>query len=531
MFFVIAMFVAFWVLVAYAFLGSEPIRWVGMAISLLKTRIAMRRFVKNRRSVPEEFEARVAASPHASAVSFAGREWSYSDLDDYANRVAVWALQRKKMKKGDVVAIMMGNRPEFIGVWLGLSKVGVIGALLNVNLRGRSLHHCIATTTPKAVISESCFTGSVIEMCTKLCIPCFEVAAAESPSLSLSPSATTAAGGGGGIEALDPGLSSIHISSSSSPPSSSPSKKAAAMMDSKRGESKQVLFYIFTSGTTGLPKAWRSPHSTASDPSISSGRRRSAITSEGMIGVSMSWYAGATLILSRKFSASKFFSECCSTRATVIQYIGQICRYLVASKPSQHDRAHNVKKAVGNGMRIETWTKFQRRFGIPYIGEFYAATEGNAVLINNQSKVGAVGYVPGVADYIPFVDYPLKLIEVDPVTAVPRRGEEQLIGNTASGGRGGGGGEGRSKRSQRSTIFRPCVVCKDGEVGELISRIRNDVSASIDRRFDGYVDTSATSRKILLDVFAPGDKWFRTGDLLRYTFCLVSRGAPLPGIS
>jgi len=174
----------------------------------------------------------------------------------------------------------------------------------------------------------------------------------------------------------------------------------------------------------------------------------------------------------------------------VIQYIGQICRYLNASKATPYDRRHSVAKAVGNGMRKDTWLAFQTRFGIEFIGEFYAATEGNAVLINNQSKVGAVGYVPPIADYIPCVNYPLKIIRIDPVNQTPVRA---------------------SKKNDDD--FRPCEECIVGEPGELISRI--DRTGSIDRRFDGYVDKKATGKKILRGAFNEGDEWFRTGDLLK----------------
>jgi len=179
-----------------------------------------------------------------------------------------------------------------------------------------------------------------------------------------------------------------------------------------------------------------------------------------------------------KFSASNFFKDCTEYKCSVVLYIGQLCRYLLNTPPSSYDTKHNVKKACGNGLRKEIWKEFQTRFNIPYIGEFYGSTEGNATLINNMNKVGAVGYIPWIAKFF----YPITVVKFDYVSEIPIRDKNGH-----------------------------CIECAVGEPGEMISKINQGDPM---KSFDGYTDKKATDGKILIDVFGKGDMWFRSGDLL-----------------
>ncbi|GAB5362604.1 hypothetical protein AAMO2058_000811900 [Amorphochlora amoebiformis] len=475
------------VVIGYAWVGSEPIRWVKMATALFRTRYAVRRFVRRKWTMADAFEERVDTTPYQTAMIFQGKEMTYFELDCLANRIAAWAGQQN-LKPGHVVALLMGNRPEFIAIWLGLSKVGVVSALLNTNLKGDSLKHCLQTAKSKVVITDSELVPLVEPQATSLSLPIFHLTPAPT-KYSKDEKKTPLGQTGGASTPLGPILEKYAQT------------RPSATRRKREGGPTNVLFYIYTSGTTGLPKAAKISHARFYAAGVAFGIFNQIQPSDrvytclplyhssgGMIGVSLCWYTGATQIVSPKFSASRFFQECRDNRATVVQYIGQICRYLNATPESIHDRSHAVVKGIGNGMRIDTWREFQSRFGIEYIGEFYAATEGNAALINNQSKLGAVGYVPPIADYIPFINYPLRIIKIDSKTNQPVRRK----------GKGGAVGL--------------CVECAYGEAGELISRIGND---SVDRRFDGYLDARATRKKILENAFKPGDRWFRTGDLLR----------------
>ena len=88
-----------------------------------------------------------------------------------------------------------------------------------------------------------------------------------------------------------------------------------------------------------------------------------------LIGVFGCAALGLPLLLRRRFSASQFFSDCARLRATVVLYIGEICRYLCATPPGPHDRAHLVRAAIGNSLRPDVWEQLVERVGIGYVGE------------------------------------------------------------------------------------------------------------------------------------------------------------------
>jgi fatty-acyl-CoA synthase len=189
--------------------------------------------------------------------------------------------------------------------------------------------------------------------------------------------------------------------------------------------------------------------------------------------------AGASLALRRKFSARAFWSDVREFDVTHFQYIGEICRYLLNQPESELDRGHRVRAIIGNGLRADVWAPFQERFGIPKVIEFYGATEGNAPIINLENRVGSVGR------------WPLKALTNARLIRYDQGADEPI-------------------RDARGL----CVECRPGEVGELVGRIPESANMA-QGRFEGYTSQEATERKVLRDVFARGDAWFRSGDLLR----------------
>ena len=184
-----------------------------------------------------------------------------------------------------------------------------------------------------------------------------------------------------------------------------------------------------------------------------------------------------------RFSASRFWQDVRTERCTIFQYIGELCRYLVNSPPGTEQEAagHTLRLACGNGLRAEVWEAFQSRFGIPQVLEYYAATEGTFSLYNCEGRVGSIGRIP------PFLShrYPVALVRSDPASETPLRDSQ-----------------GR------------CIRCEPGETGEAIGRIAR-AAGGPGAQFEGYADPEATHRKVLRDVFEPGDAWYRTGDLMR----------------
>jgi fatty-acyl-CoA synthase len=186
---------------------------------------------------------------------------------------------------------------------------------------------------------------------------------------------------------------------------------------------------------------------------------------------------GGSVVVREKFSVQAFWGDVARWDCTLFQYIGELCRYLLNAPERAEERAHRLRLACGNGLRPDVWSAFQARFAIPQILEFYASTEGNFSLYNVEGEVGAMGRIPAFLSH----RFPAALVRFDPETGAPARDEE-----------------GR------------CIRCARGETGEAIGRV-----SSGGGRFEGYTSAEESEKKLLRDVFEPGDAWFRTGDLMR----------------
>jgi fatty-acyl-CoA synthase len=199
----------------------------------------------------------------------------------------------------------------------------------------------------------------------------------------------------------------------------------------------------------------------------------------GIAALGPPFLSGGSLVVRSKFSATEFWDDCHRYRPTVFQYIGELCRYLLNTPEHPHERDHCLRVAIGNGLRPEIWPRFQERFQIPHIMEFYGATEGNVGMVNYDGKVGAIGRVPWYGRSI----QKIRLVRYDLEKGVPIREPDGL-----------------------------CRETQDGEIGEAVGKIDPNDPRS---RFDGYTNKTETEKKILRDAFAKGDAWFRTGDLMR----------------
>jgi fatty-acyl-CoA synthase len=200
-----------------------------------------------------------------------------------------------------------------------------------------------------------------------------------------------------------------------------------------------------------------------------------------VLAIGSALVAGGSVYIREKFSASAFWDDVVDNDCTRFQYIGELCRYLLNAPPHPKEHLNAIRIACGNGLRPDIWQPFKARFGIEHIREFYAATEGNAILFNFDDTPGAVGRIPRWARTI----FPVTNIRFDIEREAAVRGDDGL-----------------------------CIECDVGEVGELISQIViNPLKPG--QRFDGYADKVETEKKILRDVFVAGDMWFRSGDLMR----------------
>jgi fatty-acyl-CoA synthase len=392
---------------------------------------------------------------------------TYRALAQRANRYARWALSQG-LQPGDVVCLLMENCPEYLAAWLGLTRVGVTVALLNTHLSGESLLHSIRIVAPRAIIAAGAFGERLLAGPAAIAasLPCWMPREVEPP-----------------LRRLDQVLAELSPEPIAEAERVSPSLSDRAL-------------YIYTSGTTGLPKAaivshhrliqWS--HWFAGLMDITPADRLYDClpmyhSVGGVVATGATLVGGGTVVIRERFSASRFWHDIREERCTIFQYIGELCRYLVNSPAGTEQEAagHTLRLACGNGLRAEVWEAFQSRFGIPRILEYYAATEGTFSLYNCEGKIGSIGRIP------PFLShrYPVALVRSDPASESPLRDAQ-----------------GR------------CIRCEPGEAGEAIGRITAAESGA-GTPFEGYADPEATQRKVLRDVFEPGDAWYRTGDLMR----------------
>ena len=388
---------------------------------------------------------------------------TYRTLSAACNRYARWGLERG-LKSGDVVCLLMENCPDYMAIWLGLGRTGVTVALLNTNLAGEALAHSISTVAPRYVIAGAGLAAALLAVRARLGpeVACWVHGAVIED-----------------LPRLDTAVATLAADALQAEEFQAPTLADRALC-------------IYTSGTTGLPKAANVSHYRLMQWSHwfaglmdtqPSDRMYNCLpmyhSVGGVVATGATLVGGGAVVLRERFSASTFWTDLTAERCTLLQYIGELCRYLLHNARQPEETRHVLRLACGNGLRADVWLAFQERFRIPQILEYYAATEGNFSLYNCEGRPGAIGRIP------PFLAHrlPVALVRFDLNTGLPAR---------SAAGR--------------------CQRCAPGEAGEAIGQILGDQGAS---RFEGYTDTAASAKKVLCDVFAPGDRWYRTGDLMR----------------
>ena len=395
-------------------------------------------------------------------ISFEGKDATYAEFEARANQFAHWG-QSAGLKAGDTVALFMENRPDYIAFWTGMAKIAVRTALINHNLSGAGLAHCVRIVDCKAIIMNP-------ELAPQF--------ASARGQVDMPLGAFVLGGPADGLVQIDGAVD----------------RAAKSRLDrSVRAGVKggDVALYIYTSGTTGLPKAAKISGVRArglmrvfKDATQARRDERILLTlplyhaTGGMCGVGTALNAGACIVLQRKFSASQFWQEAIDSHATMLVYIGELGRYLMNQPPSALERSHKITKGFGNGLRADVWAEFVERTGIKRLVEFYGSTEGNVSFFNLDGKIGAVGRIPRLLRG----RLPARILRFDVETEQPVRGPNGL-----------------------------CIEAGVDEIGEAVGPITKEPR----QRFDGYNDEKQSQKKILTDVFARGDRWFRTGDLMK----------------
>jgi len=396
------------------------------------------------------------------AITFEGRTLSYGELDAMANRFAHWG-KGLNLRRGQTVALFMPNRLEYFAVWYGLSKIGVVTALINNQLSGLALAHCLNIAQASCVVVDA-ETSPVFEAAKGLLekpLPQWILGPAHGDQRDL-------------VQALK--------SCSQLPPDK-------AVREDIRAHETALL--IFTSGTTGMPKAARITHVRAqlymrgfagATGAKASDRIYVALplyhATGGLCALGAALLNGGSVFLRRRFSATHFWREAVDEQCTMFVYIGELCRYLVNQPPNEDETRHQIRLAFGNGLRPDIWPVMKQRFHIAEILEFYGSTEGNVSMFNFDGREGAVGRAPKWLRK----RFNVRLVQFDVEAEEAVRGANGL-----------------------------CIEAGPGQIGECIGQIGGDARSE----YSGYVDKAASEKKVLHDVFEKGDRWFATGDLMK----------------
>ena len=411
-------------------------------------------------SLAHSFEKTVEEFGNNNFIFFEDESWSYSETNKAANSLAN-KLVEDGVTHSDRVVLFMENRPDFIISILALNKIGAIGVLINTSLTGKPLIHCINSSDSKKCIVGAELAASLEDVLDEININDKEdIYWVEDGDRFICPEWALS---------LKPLLDD---------------SKDENLAITNMVTAKDTAFYIFTSGTTGVPKAALFPNSKiiAASINISKGGYRindsdcmynclPLYHSTGlMLGLCACVQVGAATFIRRKFSASAFWKEAKQFNTTAFVYVGELCRYLSFQDPSEEEKDNPISSMVGNGLRPDLWDCFRNRFNVERIVEIYGASEGNALFMNLLNKDETIG----------MTNARVALFEYDVA-------EDKLVKDTES----------------------KFIEVGEGQPGLLLVEIGPDAI------YNGYTDKKASEEKVISNVFEEGDRWFNTGDLVK----------------
>lgn len=413
--------------------------------SLLKGLAGFTRKPNDKASIGKVFQDAAAKNGNRPFVRFDGESTSYADANALVNQFANVFVDRG-VKRGDVVAVLSKNRPEALFAALAAVKLGATAGMLNYNQRGDVLEHSLGILDAKVLVLDENAQEALdsLEKAPQagVVLPLKELAEAAQKADTANPSVTTEI------------------------------------------QAKEKAFYIFTSGTTGMPKASLMSHFRWLKSMSGLGNMGVRLRSNDVIYCCLPLYhnnaltvtlssvlaGGATMAIGAQFSVSNFWQDVKVNKATAFTYIGELCRYLLTQPKKDTDRNNTIKLIVGNGLRPEIWEEFTERFGIERVAEFYGASECNIAFVNALNMKKTAGICP----------LPYAVVEYDEESGKAKRGSNGKLRKVGA-----------------------------GDVGLLLSKVTDRAP------FDGYSDDEATEKKLVRDGFKDGDAWFDTGDLVR----------------
>ncbi|MDC3289021.1 long-chain-acyl-CoA synthetase [Gammaproteobacteria bacterium] len=411
-------------------------------------------------SLAHSFEKSVAKYANKNFLIFEEDQLSYDEANKSANVLANF-LSSEGVQHQDRVVLFMQNRTDYVISLLALNKIGAIGVLINNSLTGAPLIHCINSSDSKKCIVGEELTHELSDVLNDINIKDKnDIYWVEDSKAIQTPDWATNL------------RSSLDYS------------KNENLVETDNVTAKDTAFYIFTSGTTGVPKAAIFPNAKIVAASFNISNTGYRMTHEDrlynclplyhstglMLGLAAVIHSGASVFVRRKFSASMFWKEVQRYQTTTFIYVGELCRYLSFQEPCEDEKNNPIRAMVGNGLRPDLWDCFRDRFGVERICEIYGASEGACMFMNGLNKDKTIGMTNAT----------VVLLKYDVAS-------DELIKNDDG----------------------LCIEAEDEMPGLLAVKI------SPDSPYNGYTDKKESEKKILRNVLEEGDAWFNSGDLIK----------------
>lgn len=398
-------------------------------------------------------ERNAEITPEKIFLIFENKKWTYTEFNDWVNQLA-HLFKKNGVGRGECIALMFTNKPELLACVFAINKIGAIAGLINYNLSRDVLKHSIDLINPSLIIVD------------QDCIGNFETISSEIKTKVYCSTNNN----------IPFGYFNLSMETINKPKSN--------IIETRNILLSEKCYYVFTSGTTGLPKAATMTHLRWYKAGLGIGKMAMRLKSTDIMYCALPLYhnnaltvalssvvcTGATIVLSRKFSVSNFWEDIRKYNVTSFIYVGELCRYLLNAPKNESDSNNNLRVIVGNGMRPEIWEEFKSRFKINHICEFYGASENSTAFINLFNLNGTAGFCP--------MSYAVVKFDID--------NEVPLL----------------NKNNKMSRVNK-------NEIGLLLTEVSYKIP------FDGYSDKNETEKKLFRNVFKNGDCWFNTGDLVR----------------
>ncbi|KAF9348383.1 hypothetical protein BGX26_000211 [Mortierella sp. AD094] len=460
-------------------------RDLSIGIPGLKTRRWVERLVAdNDISLYNRFEDNCRQRPYAISLVFEDLSYTWKDLELASNKMAHWYIS-KGIQAKDRVAMFMTNSPLYVISWLALLKIKAIAVFINNQVTGPVLINSLTTANSRMLIFDYQLVGPLEESLGAIRDLGYAM-------YSITPEEHVHVG----FEKHDKGSSARFFDFMAWRQFGAEGFTRESRRDVDIGDAAAL---IYTSGTTGFPKAAVMDHgrctlAPAAWVGICKITDKDRVyeclplyhSAGAIIGVGQSWMSGSTVVLARKFSTTTFWRDVREKEVTLIQYIGELCRYLLNAPEDPLDKANKVRLIFGNGLRPDVWRKFQERFGIETVFEFYSMSEATTALLNLNSGEDGAGAVGFRGPIVRTFQANLHIVKVDLDT-------EELV---------------KDKNGY-------CIECAPGEIGELITLADNKTSQT---RFVGYYNQPKMSNaRLIQNAFVQGDQYMRTGDLFYRT--------------